>query len=593
MDIRQVDPNEVHKNWDQNLSQKVIFLEPHPHYPTHFSVSVMDEERKKLLIDIVGEYCAVPVFKLEELYSLAEANGFEHIWFIKNSSSLLDRFSSLNDEYPYELSFDLKKFQLQGFNYLKDQKSDIVNWSTGTGKTVMGICKAKYLLETGQVDKVVVASRNHNKINWQRQLKRVAGLDSMVVECVKGSTEKRREARTELYNTNRILIINYEKLRGDRQEICSALRNQHVYFIWDEMPTMLKNPSSLVYKGARAAVQSCRQTYQTMLSATPLENSPEDVYACVKLLDDSIFSNITNFRNRYGLRFSRFNRYKVDVWNRHALKELGMRISHITHQADKYKDPEIAAQFPKEHWEDVIIDLSEEDRKLYDYVLDTILNDIDDDKVLSSILMLQLICDNPDLINFSNGDFAAELRSKKVFTDNNSAKLQKLKDLLSEIDGKVVVFNMYNELGSERLYHYICNWGYNAVLYDGSASDKQKAEDAFRNDPSVKVFVSSDKGSDSINLEQGSSVINYNLPWKHTTLIQRVNRINRLTSNHDNIYYYNLLIADSIEDRKLEILEQKKQLQESIFTGTISDHADALEELSRKNLHYILTGSNS
>lgn len=40
----------------------------------------------------------------------------------------------------------------------------------------------------------------------------------------------------------------------------------------------------------------------------------------------------------------------------------------------------------------------------------------------------------------------------------------------------------------------------------------QKAQDLFQNNPWVKIFLSSDKGSDSINLEQATSVINYDLP---------------------------------------------------------------------------------
>ena len=100
---------------------------------------------------------------------------------------------------------------------------------------------------------------------------------------------------------------------------------------------------------------------------------------------------------------------------------------------------------------------------------------------------------------------------------------------------------MYNDLGSNELFKYVTRWGYGAVLYDGSMKAKQEAEDRFRNDDSVKIFVSSDKGSDSINLEKGSVVINYNLPYKYTTLIQRVNRVNRLTSEHEHVYYYNLL----------------------------------------------------
>jgi SNF2 family DNA or RNA helicase len=102
------------------------------------------------------------------------------------------------------------------------------------------------------------------------------------------------------------------------------------------------------------------------------------------------------------------------------------------------------------------------------------------------------------------------------------------------------------------------------VLYDGSETQMQKAQDMFQNNPWIKVFLSSDKGSDSINLEQATTVINYDMPWNHSTLIQRVNRISRLTSTAEHVFFYNLITLDSIEERKMKILEKKRIYEELI-----------------------------
>lgn len=92
----------------------------------------------------------------------------------------------------------------------------------------------------------------------------------------------------------------------------------------------------------------------------------------------------------------------------------------------------------------------------------------------------------------------------------------------------------------------------------------QKAQDQFQTNPYIKIFLSSDKGSDSINLEQATTVINYDLPWNHSTLIQRVNRISRLTSTAEQVFFYNLIVADSVEEKKLKILERKRLYEELI-----------------------------
>lgn len=598
MNIQNISVADIQTKWNLSLEKTSLFLEPHPKYPTHIAVSSFNLSYKDSLSSVLGDRSAVPIFGLGKLYSLAESEGFSNIFFIGDSQQIVDRFSALSDPYPYSLNFNLKDFQIQGFNYLKDSKSDIVNWSTGAGKTIFGIAKAKYLLESGRVDKIIVASRNHNRTNWKRQFLSVANLHAVVAEA-KGDSRTQRKARGEIYTNNPIVIINYEKLRGtgsqgglmgDLNEIVSAVKGKNLYIIWDEMPVMLKTPSSLTYKGARSVIKAPKKIYQSMLSATPLENSPEDVYSCVKLLDPSVFSTVTQFRKEYGLKYNVFNPYKIEIWDRLKLPELGMRISHMTHQADKYRDPTIAAQFPKETWHDVIIDMSEEDRKLSDFCLDYILKNGDPGDIFPQILIMQLLCDNPALIHKSNSDLALQLAQLKPFTDKNSTKLSKLKEMLETIEGKIVLFDMYNDLGSRMLYDYATSWGHKAVLYDGTDKAKQSAEDEFRNDPEVKLFISSDKGSDSINLEKGSSVINYNLPYKYTTLIQRVNRINRLTSNHSNIYYYNLLVANSIEDRKLDIISKKRGLQEAIFSGVIADQTDSLGDISKKDLLFMLTG---
>jgi len=329
-----------------------------------------------------------------------------------------------------------------------------------------------------------------------------------------------------------------------------------------------------------------------MLSATPLENSPEDIYSCVKLLDPEIFGTLTQFRNTYALSFNPFVKWQVDLWNINRLQEMGMRLAHMTHRADKYRDPEIAAYFPEEHWEDIIIDMSPDDRKLYSQVERKLLEEFHlnpAENILPKMLTLQLICDNPKLINYSDSEIARKIKEKKPPTDQHSAKLETLYEMLSTIEGKVVLFSMYNKLGAQSLAKYLTQWGFSFVLYSGSDENKQIAQDRFQRNPDIKIFLSSDMGSDSINLEQAVTVINYNQPWKYSTLLQRVNRINRITSEADHVWYFNLINAKSMEERKLEVLKRKKEMQDAILAGTST--IDTFNELNAADLTYILTGS--
>lgn len=221
--------------------------------------------------------------------------------------------------------------------------------------------------------------------------------------------------------------------------------------------------------------------------------------------------------------------------------------------------------------------MSAEDRKLYNKVKEAIIEDLESGEVrqvssFQTILPLQLMCMNPALINKSDSKLAQALSKQHTFTDKHCAKLEALKDLLEQIEGKVVIFSAFNDYGTRMLRDYLVKWDQSFVLYDGSEKQMQDAQDMFQNNPYIKIFLSSDKGSDSINLEQATAVINYDLPWNHSTLIQRVNRISRLTSTAEHVFFYNMIVADSVEEKKLKILE-KKRIYEELIDQPLEDQS--------------------
>jgi KaiC/GvpD/RAD55 family RecA-like ATPase len=367
-DLARLEPKEL---------KRYLFLQPHPEFKTHFRVQSFDPFYIRLFYELIGDYQALSIWKLPELFKLCEEIEYEVV-FMQDPAPIFKWIDSLDDPYPGDLGFDLKKFQTQGFNFLRESNADIVDWSTGTGKSVFGCAKAKYLLDQGIVDKVVVVSKAHARIGWLRQLKAVAGIDAELVGFYerKGrlversfkaddggltAAQKAREFRLDQYSS-RAFIINYEKLKNDEKELTKALKKQRVYFIWDEMPTKLKSEGSALYRATRRVVRATERSggvYGSMLSATAIENIPEDVFYCVKLLDQNALpETVAMFRDRYGKTRSYFDPTKIAVWDTQKLQELGLRLAHMTHKASKYTDPEIAAQFPVEQWEDIPVQMS-------------------------------------------------------------------------------------------------------------------------------------------------------------------------------------------------------------------------------------------
>jgi hypothetical protein len=68
-----------------------------------------------------------------------------------------------------------------------------------------------------------------------------------------------------------------------------------------------------------------------------------------------------------------------------------------------------------------------------------------------------------------------------------------------------------------------------------SAFDPNKKE----NDDNLRILIATDVLSEGVNLHRGNVLINYDLPWNPTRVLQRVGRVNRLGTVHPDIYIYN------------------------------------------------------
>lgn len=81
-------------------------------------------------------------------------------------------------------------------------------------------------------------------------------------------------------------------------------------------------------------------------------------------------------------------------------------------------------------------------------------------------------------------------------------------------------------------------------------------------DAELRVLVTTDVLSEGLNLQDGDHVINYDLHWNPVRLIQRVGRVDRLGSLHDDVYVYNFLPEAGVE-RQLHLQERlSRRIQE-------------------------------
>lgn len=138
------------------------------------------------------------------------------------------------------------------------------------------------------------------------------------------------------------------------------------------------------------------------------------------------------------------------------------------------------------------------------------------------------------------------------------------------------------------------------VSYSGESNLRQKEdiEKSFNpkyessDDDPFDVLITTDVLSEGINLHRSNALINYDLPWNPTKIMQRVGRINRVGTKHAQIHVFNFFPtaqADSELDLKDRILAKLQSFHDTF--GEDYKYLSDEEEISTQKLFDQLTGN--
>lgn len=636
---------------DPKERAKWLILDQHPDFPGYWVVEGFTKEYLFDLQEVIGAYRELAPSGLEVFIQTAEDAGYK-VGFFDDPISILDGYTHLNEppsigvrsSFPNTVN-GMLPYQVQGFNLLKDLSFGVARWDTGTGKTILASALIKYHL--ADFDYCFFVVKAHNKYNTNRKLWHHVDLPSVIVRGTKERRDKLYDNAL-TYAGNPVLVMNYEQFRDDLVEWETKDNERHlaglsrwgetffedrrVMMVWDEMPTKLKTRTTQTYRAIcyclyRTAPPQVRweqlrpkSLRSYMLSATPIENSPEDWFNCVRLLDGGqTYGTVTSFNNEYVASWNYFDPNKPERF--HNLDRMRLKSTSFVHQVNK-NDPDIKAVFPEAVEELVYIDWDEHNERLYKDIQEYAKKraheeDLEDLPIFALIGALQMVCDAPEMLLDSaavreayeaalevwdgsgkspakHGSSVALALSEQFgdrLSNKGHPKLDKLREILTERHptSRAVVYARWNKALMPYLEERLEVWDIPYVCYTGTPAQKQKAQDTFQTGQ-VQVFLSSDSGSDSIDLDAGNVVIDYDLPWKWTTLTQRHNRIHRASSTHDTVYYYSLMMESSVEERVLQVITLKQGYHNDLFDPTSGD-LSASARMTKDDLLYILTGS--
>lgn len=233
--------------------------------------------------------------------------------------------------------------------------------------------------------------------------------------------------------------------------------------------------------------------------------------------------------------------------------------------------------------------------------------DLLDDGNLNKLMYL---VENQDAMKFDTKEFKSEffkdlqsdlaqLKSMQMIWSMIDAdpKLDEFKRNLAEnglIKGKKVIVFTEAKDTADYLYEELKKSYGERIINCSSESSKvlrDEIEDSFnpkfknKNNDKYDLLITTDVLAEGINLHRANVLINYDLPWNPTRIMQRVGRVNRVGSEFDRIYVFNFFpTAQSEEHMPLEqrILAKLQAFHDTF--GEDSKYFSNVEVVSAKEL---------
>lgn len=135
-------------------------------------------------------------------------------------------------------------------------------------------------------------------------------------------------------------------------------------------------------------------------------------------------------------------------------------------------------------------------------------------------------------------------------------------------DKKVIIFTEFIDTAEDisKLISEECTG--NVMLYTGNSGRKEMDDVLLNFDANIpkqnqkndyRILIATDTLSHGVNLHRANVIINFDIPWNPTKMMQRVGRVQRLDTDFDEIFTYNFFPAPKIEDSiKIKHYAEKK-----------------------------------
>jgi superfamily II DNA or RNA helicase len=476
------------------------------------------------------------------------ATGFANV--NQTAPELASRFVGTLREYQQKGVEWMRQFTDSNFNcVLADEM--------GLGKTVQTLALLASRKRPEDPTAMIICPASLLE-NWKRECRKF--VPSFKVIALSGA---KRGIHWENAADYDLMICSYAVARRDAMDIKKL---EFSYLILDEAQH-IKNPGTV-------NAQSCKNinaAHRLVLTGTPLENSPDDLWSIFDFLQPGMLGSFNSFKNYYhGIGAAE------DLQN-----DLTHRVSPFIKRRTKNA---VCKELPPKIEQTLYCEMADEQRALYDKILCQSKKQIRElqkegrkkasFEILTTLLRLRQVCCHPHLL--------PEAPDKNI----DACKFELLKELILEnIDskGKMLVFSQFTSLlkivrewlDSEKIaYEYL----------DGATKKRQDHVDNFNDNEKISIFLLSLKaGGTGLNLTSANTVVIYDPWWNPAVEAQAADRTHRIGQSRT-VTSLKLVAKDSIEEKILNLQAEKQK----IFDTIIENPAKGANKLTIDELKALL-----
>ena len=440
--------------------------------------------------------------------------------------------------YPYQLKGIARGLQLKRFMNCDEP---------GLGKTLQSIAT----INLADAFPCLVVCPSSLKINWLREWEKFTDKKAMIL------TDKVRDTWTFFFQTgmHQVFIVNYESLKKYFvQRIKKAegwtLRDVEFRNLINLFKSVIIDESHRCKSASTQQAKFCKgictgKEWVIELTGTPVVNRPKDLIPQLAILDRmNDFGGYKPFVDRYcsgqreasNLRELNFNLWKYCMFRREKSLVL-------TDLPDKIRQVNTCEITNRKEYMDA-------ERDLIMYLQKY--KDADDDKIAKAMRGEVMVRINILRQISARGKVRDVIEFVKDFRENGK---------------KIILFCSLHEV-VDQLKRYFPT----AVSVTGrdSQDEKQRAVDAFQNNPKADIIICSIKAAGvGLTLTASSNVAFVEFPWTYADCCQCEDRAHRI-GQKDSVTCYYFLGRRTIDEKVYRIIQEKKNIANAV-TGSTED----------------------